>query len=52
MSVETRRDPAPDKATRTRCASCKCFTRLLSDQTERNRCAGILTPDSGDSGGR
>jgi hypothetical protein len=52
MSVEGRRKPAPDGTTRKRCATCKRFARLLSNQTECDRCAGVLPLDFGDRGER
>ena len=43
--LEPRRVPALGGVTRTRCAKCKRFARLLAGETLCGRCAGMLPLD-------
>lgn len=47
MTVGQRRERAPEGVTRTRCAACKRFARLLDGQTECDSCSGGLPLDFG-----
>jgi hypothetical protein len=38
---------APEGVTRTRCAKCRRFARLLPQQTRCDRCLGVLPLDFG-----
>ncbi len=47
MTVKHGRERAPEWVTRTRCAKCKRFARLLVGQMECDRCVGALELDFG-----
>jgi hypothetical protein len=47
MTVRHGRKHAPERGTRTRCATCHRFARLLPGQSECNRCLGALDLDFG-----
>ena len=45
--LEPTRVSAPEGVTRTRCAKCRRFARLMPGETRCDRCSGVLPLDFG-----